>query len=585
MNFKTSMLASAVLASLAAVQVQAATPPTLITQVFGTGTSSAVFAGGATINGGANFLTTIPADQKPGILATLTPAAADVGQEADFFMVANAGDAWFMRTATGFIPWDGMVPNLVPFATKTLQANEVVQIADLEAFSGYNLDGLSLNMFVGYMTDSSPLVYSGAIPFSVATPPADTCPVGPAAGFAPAVPGGKNLCVISGTLTSSVQLTSNFDYVLSGAVFVGGDNVNNAALTIDAGTTIYGESGADFLVITRGSKLHVNGSPDAPVIMTSANDADATAETRGQWGGLIINGNAPINGCSVGTALCEAEGEGSTGLYGGNNPDDSSGNLNYLQVKYAGFEITPDNELNGIAFQGVGRGTLVDYVQVHNNTDDGVEFFGGAVNAKHIYLSGIGDDSLDWVLGWNGKMQHVVVVQTDRGDQGIEADNNSSNRDSLPRSHPTIANMTMIGNANTDLGMLLREGTAGNLSNFVVVGFGDGCIDIDHSATFVNAGSSATNLSGNLTMTNSAVDCAVNFVNAVDDNFSVATWFNSQAGNAEVDTGMESTYINSAAVNARPAKVQNDPWFDQTDYIGAVKDVASDWTAGWTYKD
>jgi len=118
--------------------------------------------------------------------------------------------------------------------------------------------------------------------------------------------------------------------------------------------------------------------------MTSANDATATATTSGKWGGLIINGNAPINGCTVGTAVCEAEGEGSTGKYGGNNAADNSGNLNYLQVKYAGYLITATNELNGIALQGVGNGTLIDYVQVHNNADDGIEFFGGTVNAKHL---------------------------------------------------------------------------------------------------------------------------------------------------------------------------------------------------------
>src|SRR5690606_20739567 len=113
----------------------------------------------------------------------------------------------------------------------------------------------------------------------------------------------------------------------------------------------------------------------------------------------------------------------------------------------------------------------------------------------------------------------------------------------------------------------------------------DACIDIDHSATFLNAGSSATSLSGELTMTNSIVDCAVNFAEAPDDNWSVESWFVNQPGNRVGGAGM-THYRNSAAVNAIPAAdLSADPFFDQVDYIGAVKDAASDWTLGWTYRE
>ena len=102
---------------------------------------------------------------------------------------------------------------------------------------------------------------------------------------------------------------------------------------------------------------------------------------RADWGGLIINGNAPIN-----VPGGEAIGEGDTGRYGGTNPDDSSGVLRYVRVEYAGTEFSPDNELNGIAFQGVGRGTQVEFVQVHFNQDDGIEFFGGTVDVKYAVV-------------------------------------------------------------------------------------------------------------------------------------------------------------------------------------------------------
>ena len=109
-----------------------------------------------------------------------------------------------------------------------------------------------------------------------------------------------------------------------------------------------------------------------------------------------------------------AEGEGNTGEYGGGaNPDntDSSGTFEYVVVEYAGKLITTEDELNGIAFQAVGSGTTVDYVQVHMNQDDGMEFFGGTVNATHIVLSGIGDDSIDWTSGYTGKIQYAIIHQ------------------------------------------------------------------------------------------------------------------------------------------------------------------------------
>ncbi|KAF0187517.1 MAG: hypothetical protein FD165_2895, partial [Gammaproteobacteria bacterium] len=237
-----------------------------------------------------------------------------------------------------------------------------------------------------------------------------------------------------------------------------------------------------------------------------------------------------------------------------------------------------------IAFQGVGNGTTVDYVQVHNNADDGVEFFGGTVNAKHLYLSGNEDDSLDWTFGYSGKIQHVVITHRDISDKVIEADNNNSNRDSLPRARPMISNVTVIGNANAGGGVLLREGTGAKLSNFVITGADKYCFSIDHDQTFNNAGTSATALTGNLTVTNSVANCAVSFKNDTADLFKTSDWFNGQTGNTTTAMGMGTSYINNAAVNAQTAAAPFDSFFDATTYIGAVKDAASDWTVGWTFK-
>ena len=243
------------------------------------------------------------------------------------------------------------------------------------------------------------------------------------------------------------------------------------------------------LAIRRNSQIIAEGTAEEPIVFTSSKEPGTRA--RGDWGGLIINGKASINTCGDETELCEAFGEGGTGYYGGNDDTDSSGVLKYVRVEFAGTLVSPENEMNGIAFQGVGSGTEVDYLQVHMNADDGVEFFGGTVGIKHVVLTGIGDDSLDWTDGWRGKAQHVVIQQyDDNGDNGSEADNNGDANDAEPRSNPMLANFTIIGSPDlesSDLGLLLREGTAADIINTVVVGFNDAGLDIDNSATWTQA--------------------------------------------------------------------------------------------------
>ena len=219
--------------------------------------------------------------------------------------------------------------------------------------------------------------------------------------------------------------------------------------------------------------------------MTGIADVDGTGvapTTRGLWGGLVINGNAPINDCPEGaeggTVECTKEGEANSGLFGGADPGDTSGVLNYVVVKYAGSNVDPENQLNGIAFQGVGSGTEVNFIQVHNNLDDGIEFFGGTADAKYVVLSGNADDSLDWTDGWQGRLQFVHIVQgEDSADNGIEADNREGDENAEPRSNPSIANMTILGNVG-ERGIRLRRGTGADIWN-TVVSDNATCIDVD----------------------------------------------------------------------------------------------------------
>ncbi len=396
-----------------------------------------------------------------------------------------------------------------------------------------------------------------------------------------------NVCVVSGTILEDQVWSADYAWLLRGGVFIG-DDINPTTLTIEPGTTVYGESATDgMLVVRRKSRILADGTKDAPIVFTSSKSPGSRA--RGDWGGLIINGLGPINACAEGTeGDCEAYGEGGTGWYGGSDPADDSGVLRYVRVEFAGTLISPDNELNGIAFQAVGSGTTIEYVQVHMNSDDGIEFFGGTANAKYLVTTGIGDDNLDWTDGWQGMVQFMVMQQySDNGDNGVEADNNGEDNAAEPFSAPTISNLTIIGSSassSSDVGILVREGTQGHLSNVIVTGWNEGCIDVDHDQTWANGAA------GDLTLTHSIVWCdtGANFI-VDDDAGSVEDWFMSQAGNQVTDP-MLGDPTNSSSPDFAPksgspalsgASVPTDAFFTPVDFIGAVG-PDEDWTAGWT---
>ena len=414
---------------------------------------------------------------------------------------------------------------------------------------------------------------------SVATPapPAPTEPAGPA------------VEIVSGSISADVTWTADTDYLLQGAVFV----ASGATLTIEPGTQIFGESATTgALIVSRGGRIVADGTAAAPIVMTS--DRPDGERARGDWGGLIINGSAPLN-IPGGTA----EGEGDSGEYGGSLPNDDSGVLRYVRVEFAGAEFSPDNELNGIAFQGVGNGTTVDFIQVHFNKDDGVEFFGGTVDAKHVVCTAIADDSFDWTDGWTGRGQFWIAQQRgDDADQGIEADNNGENNDLTPRSDPTLYNLTLIGDPDTDqgnesdIGMLLREGTAGEIANAIVIGFKETGLDIDNAATYAGAASGA------LMVRNSIFHN--NLEGAFDDDsgedpapsFSTRDFAAAATALVEVDPMLADPY-NHEALDCRPrdtspalltagvALPPNDGFFDPVTYIGACG-PEDDWFLGWT---
>ncbi|MCY4402516.1 MAG: hypothetical protein OXD54_08070 [Candidatus Poribacteria bacterium] len=388
---------------------------------------------------------------------------------------------------------------------------------------------------------------------------------------------GREVVILSGDILEDRTLSADYDYLLRDAVFV----KDGVTLTIQPGVTLYGENATNgTLVVAQGGKLMADGTADAPIVMTS--DAAIGSRARGQWGGLIINGRAPTNqGITFG--------EGDTGAYGGNDPTDNSGVLRYVRVEYAGIEFSPDNELNGIAFQGVGSGTVVEHIQVHMNQDDGIEMFGGTVNLKYALVTGARDDSFDWTDGWIGKGQFWVAQQYgDDADNGFENDNSSKNNEATPRSAPTIFNVTLVGDPSgpeSDSGLLIREGAAGMYANFIVVGFNAVGLDINNESSHKQADD------GNLIVKNSIFfsNGDQNFGDEKDDDgFDEAAWAIG-LGNKENDPNLVAPFnkdnpnfaSGAGAASVTPATPPSDGFFDAVNFIGGVS-ATNDWTKGWT---
>lgn len=220
------------------------------------------------------------------------------------------------------------------------------------------------------------------------------------------------------------------------------------------------------LVIARGAHLIAEGTAARPIVFTSNNFGSVTTPARaGDWGGIVMLGDAPTNWDPANAAQIEGlpSGEG-RGVYGGSNAAGSCGTLSYVRVEYAGYIVGRNNELNGITLGGCGGGTLLDHVQVHLGLDDGIEFFGGSANLRYALVTGTGDDSLDFDLGWTGNVQFFIAQQRDVSgeDRCIEGDNHPNNYTRMPYSRPTIHNLTCIGGGTPGIdpmdGMILRRG-------------------------------------------------------------------------------------------------------------------------------
>ncbi len=316
--------------------------------------------------------------------------------------------------------------------------------------------------------------------------------------------------LVTTDIAVSTTWTASNTYNLQTQIYV----LPGATLTIDAGTVIASDTGiGGSLAVTRGAQIIANGTAAAPIIFTSKADVATwvggdpkTGTARlgvNEWGNITICGNGYIsensvvgntpapNAANFATmeGLTEAFIGDSRVRYGGGNDNDDSGSLRFVSLRYGGKVIALNNELNGLSLGGIGRNTDINFVEIFNNVDDGIEIWGGTVNLKNFSIWNIGDDSLDVDQGWRGKAQFGLIVQgysaaaaqgSGVGDNCIEMDG-AEQSDYQPVTTVAMYNMTVIGQPiSGDHGTAWRDNARAQVRNSIFMDLGERLVSFDN---------------------------------------------------------------------------------------------------------
>jgi hypothetical protein len=316
---------------------------------------------------------------------------------------------------------------------------------------------------------------------------------------------GAMVATISSDITASRTLFADTLYTISGFVHV----ASGATLTIEPGTVIHGDFNTlgSALFVLRGAKINAVGTEAAPIVFTSSR---AVGERQpGDWGGLILVGNAQINRSAP--VILEGSNTGPANppvdYAGGTVDTDDSGELKYVRVEFAGYAPAQDAELNSFTFAAVGSATRLSYLQSMSGLDDAFEFFGGQADANHLVSYESGDDHFDMSEGYQGRMQYLIAYQSrvlipragagnvSNDPQGIENDgcagaNCTNGQISTPLNIPLVANFTLVGTGpgvvdgtSGGIGMMLRRGTGGYYVNGVVTRWPRAALSLRDNAT------------------------------------------------------------------------------------------------------
>lgn len=421
--------------------------------------------------------------------------------------------------------------------------------------------------------------------------------------------------IVTGEITTNTNWTNDNIYLLDGWVYVR----SGAILTIEPGTVIKGDSETKgSLIIERGAMIIADGTPEQPIVFTSQKPAGQ--RSYGDWGGLILCGRATVNtpeNAGAGTAAGEAVIEGGVGsIYGGGsnpNDDDNSGIVRYVRLEFGGIPFQPNSEINGLTCGGVGRGTIIDHVQVSYSGDDGFEWFGGTVNATNLISYNNWDDDFDTDFGFRGNVQFGLVVRDPNiadqsGSNGFESDNDGQGTGNTPITQPVFSNITVVGplafnstiNSNYKRALHLRRNTKTSVFNSVFAGYPTGLL-IDGSSTHLNAQNNDLRFKNNVIcqMNDTLATTSNADPNNVSGSFDISTWYNTmEFGNANISSISELMFNNMSNSNPDFTLMANSPlaigasftdsylnnsFFTPTTYRGAFG--SENWTSCWAEFD
>ncbi len=405
-----------------------------------------------------------------------------------------------------------------------------------------------------------------------------------------------------------VYWTADNTYILDGFVFV----EDGAVLNIEAGTVIKGKAGqgesASALIIANGAKIYAEGTADQPIIFTAESDdvtnpVDLVLPSTNLWGGVIILGDAQIN-TTAGKGNIEGLPVSVKSEYGGTNDNDNSGIIKYVSIRHGGTDVGSGNEINGLTLGGVGRGTTIDFVEVFQNNDDGFEWFGGTVNAKHLVSAFNADDAFDHDEGLTGKMQFLFAIQdADFGNRTGEHDGGTDPEDGIPYAYPNTYNATFLGsgmnsvNDDNDYAFKIRDNWGGSYKNSIFGDFkgigmdvenlesgqdskqrlDDGQIVFQNNIWFNFGGGSDFDALGKHDYESAYLNNAVNANTIEDPAFAGISRRHYGEGLNPTVTSGSNAYSNLAEYPA------GDEFYDKVNYKGAFGQT--NWMKGWTALD
>ncbi len=407
------------------------------------------------------------------------------------------------------------------------------------------------------------------------------------------------------TASSTLPYIEGLLYRMNGRVDVGTDggpapdtsdglDDTDVQLTIEPGVIVYA-SGSSFLNVNRGNTIQANGTADRPIIFTSRDNVQGlnTDSSSGQWGGVVLSGRAPVTDCiasgaTPGSVNCERQVEGAAqpAIFGGATRDDSSGSMSYVQIRYSGFVLSGDSELQSLTTGGTGTGTELSHIMSFNSSDDGVEFFGGSVNLTNLIVVGAEDDSIDTDTGVKANLQYVIAIQRPgAGDTIIEADSDNAFNDSAPRQNTRISNATFVHQKADDQVIRIRGFADYSIANSVLVSNqGTACLRVDGQEELFRT--TGPDESGPVAFDSFVLDCDTAFrdgsgATAAD----VQNVFDSGSNNNSAFTNtLQNLFLNGTNEDAVVVfdVASWDSFFETPARIGAVFTENADWVNGWT---